>query len=47
VFFRNTVRVAVGRVEGLAHDVSVTDVLLALRYELADLELDALRGARA
>jgi hypothetical protein len=42
----HTVRVHARGVEGLAHDVSVTDVLEALRDELADLELDALRGPR-
>jgi hypothetical protein len=46
LFFPNTVRVEVGGVEGLASDVRVTDVIDALRNELADLEFAALRGAK-
>jgi hypothetical protein len=41
------VRVPVGDIEGLAHEVGVKDVLEALRYQLYDLEADVLRGARA
>jgi hypothetical protein len=40
------VRVHAAGVEGLYHDVKVADVLEALRDELSDLELDAIRGAR-
>lgn len=41
------VRVPVGDIEGLAHEVGVKEVLEALRHQLYDLEADVLRGARA
>jgi hypothetical protein len=40
-------RVSVSDVEGLSSEVVVDDALMALRDELAELEFDALRGARA
>ena len=40
-------RVSVRGVEGLSSEVVVDDALMALRDELAVLEFDALRGARA
>jgi hypothetical protein len=40
-------RVSVSGVEGLSSEVVVDDALMALRDELAGLEFDALRGARA
>jgi hypothetical protein len=39
--------VRVGGVEGLVHDVPVTDVLAALREQMFDLEVDVLLGAKA
>jgi hypothetical protein len=39
--------VRVGGVEGLVHDVPVTDVLAALREQMFDLEADVLLGAKA
>jgi hypothetical protein len=46
VRMQNTVRVRTRGVEGLAHDVSVSDVLDALRDELTELELAALTRGR-
>jgi hypothetical protein len=40
----NTLRVHAAGVEGLSHDVVVTDVIEALRDELANLEFDAVFG---
>jgi hypothetical protein len=47
IWMGHTVRVHARGVEGLVNDVSIPDVLEALRDELADLEFAALRGARA
>ena len=41
----HTVHVHTSGVEGLVHEVAPADVLVALRDELATLELDALLGA--